>query len=54
MASAGWRLTDRGIAVILTAAVMISFAALTVIGLTALRVTSPSYQSVGHSQLVQP
>lgn len=53
IASAGWRLTDRGIAVILTAAVMISFAALTVIGLTALRVTSPSYQPFGQSQLVQ-
>jgi hypothetical protein len=53
-APAAWRLTNRGIAVILTAAVMITFAALTVIGLTALRVTSPTYQAYGHSQLVQP
>jgi len=48
-----WRLTDRGIAVILTVTVMIVFAALTVVGLTALRVTSPSYQPYGQSQLVQ-
>ncbi len=53
-----WRLTDRGIAVVLTVILMIFFAALTVVGLTALRVTSPSYQpygqSPGQSQLVQP
>lgn len=48
-----WRLTDRGIAVVLTMTLMIVFAAMTVVGLTALRVTSPSYQAPGQSQLDQ-
>ena len=43
-ASAGpWRLTDRGIALVLVLAVMITVAAVTVIGLTAWRVTSADY-----------
>jgi len=50
---AAWQLTDRGIAVVLTVTVMIVFAALTVVGLTALRVTSPSYQPYGQTQLAQ-
>ena len=43
-AQAGWRLTDRGVAVVLVTGLMIMVAALTVIGLTALRVTSDGYQ----------
>jgi len=39
-----WRLTERGVAVVLVVALMLAVAALTVIGLTAVRVTSPSYQ----------
>jgi hypothetical protein len=40
---APWRLTDRGIALVLVLAVMITVAAVTVIGLTAWRVTSTDY-----------
>lgn len=40
-----WRLTDRGIAVVLVVGAMIAFTALTVVGLTAFRVTSERYQS---------
>jgi hypothetical protein len=43
-ASASWRLTDRGIALILSLTAMIVVAAVTVIGLTAWRVTGPGYQ----------
>jgi len=43
-ASADWRLTDRGIAVVVALAAMILTAALVVIGLTAVRVTSADYQ----------
>ncbi len=50
---AGWQLTDRGIAVILVGALMIMVAAITVIGLTAVRVTGDSYQGYGQSQLAQ-
>jgi hypothetical protein len=39
-ASADWRLTDRGIAVVMALVAMILTAALVVIGLTAVRVTS--------------
>ena len=39
-----WRLTDRGIAVVLVLAVMITVAAVTVIGLTAWQVTGADYQ----------
>jgi hypothetical protein len=51
--SASWRLTDRGIAVVLALAAMIILAAVTVIGLTAWRVTGPEYQPTGVSQLSQ-
>jgi hypothetical protein len=44
-APADWRLTDRGIAVVVALAAMILTAALVVIGLTAVRVTSTDYQA---------
>jgi hypothetical protein len=44
-ASPNWRLTDRGIAVVMALAAMILTVALVVIGLTALRVTSTDYQA---------
>jgi hypothetical protein len=40
-ATADWRLTDRGIAVVMVIAAMILTAAITVIGITAVRVTGP-------------
>ncbi len=43
--SSEWRLTDRGITMILVVATMIAMAALSVIGLTAARVTSERFQS---------
>ncbi len=49
-----WQLTDRGVAVIMVVMATIAFAAMLVVGLTALQVTSPSYQAYGHSQLTQP
>jgi hypothetical protein len=49
--SATWRLTDRGIAVVLVTGMMIMVAALVVIGLTALRVTGDGYVAHGQSQL---
>ena len=52
-ASASWRLTDRGIAVVLALTAMIVLAAVTVIGLTAWRVTGPDYQATGVTQLSQ-
>jgi hypothetical protein len=51
--STSWQLTDRGIAVILLGALMIVVAAVAVIGLTAFRVTSDSFQGYGQSQSVQ-
>jgi hypothetical protein len=45
-----WRLTDRGIALVLVLTAMIVLAAVTVIGLTAWRVTSPGYEASGVSQ----
>jgi hypothetical protein len=45
-----WRLTDRGIALVLVLTAMIVLAAVTVIGLTAWRVTSPGYQAGDVSQ----
>ena len=49
-----WRLTDRGIAVVMVVAVMILTAALAVIGLTAVRVTSADYSAdVSKSQVDQ-
>jgi hypothetical protein len=44
-ASADWQLTDRGIAVIMALAAMILTAALVVIGLTAVRVTSTDHRA---------
>jgi hypothetical protein len=40
-----WRLTDRGVAVVMVIAAMILTAALVVIGLTAVRVTGPDYRA---------
>ena len=42
-ASTEWRLTDRGIALVLVLAVMIAVAAVAVIGLTAWQVTGTDY-----------
>ena len=42
---ADWRLTDRGIAVVMVIAVMILTAALVVIGFTAVRVTDPDFRA---------
>jgi hypothetical protein len=44
-ATSAWRLTDRGIAVVMVIAAMILTAAIAVIGLTAVRVTGPSGDS---------
>jgi hypothetical protein len=44
-ASADWRLTDRGIAIAMALAAMILTAALVVIGLTAVRVTSADHHA---------
>jgi ferric-dicitrate binding protein FerR (iron transport regulator) len=44
-ASTRWRLTERGIAVVLVSLAMIAAAALAVVSLTALRVTSGEYQT---------
>jgi hypothetical protein len=49
--STSWRLTDRGIALVLALAALLVVAAVTVIGLTAWRVTGPGYQSTGVSEL---
>lgn len=46
------RLTDRGIALILTVGLLIVTAALVVIGLTAVTVTSTDYRPAGESALV--
>jgi hypothetical protein len=53
--SGPWRLTDRGIALVLILTAMIVMAAVTVIGLTAWRVTGPGpgYQATGVIQLSQ-
>jgi hypothetical protein len=49
-----WRLTDRGIAVVFLLVAVILTAALIVIGVTALRVTSADYDAGLHeSRLVQ-
>ena len=45
-----WQLTDRGVAVIVVAMLMIMAAAAMVVGLTALRVTGDSYVGAGQSQ----
>jgi hypothetical protein len=49
--TASWRLTDRGIALVLVLAILIALAAVTVIGVTAWRVTGPEHQSAGAAQL---
>lgn len=49
-----WRLTERGIALVLVTGLLIVVAALAVVGLTALRVTGERYSDVGHSVLAQP
>ncbi len=46
-----WRLTDRGIALVLILTAILVVAAVTVIGLTAWRVTGPGYQTTGVTQL---
>lgn len=48
---ANWRLTDRGVAVILVTGLMIMVAALTVIGLTAMKVTGDGYQATASQTL---
>ena len=50
---ASWRLTDRGVAVVLVVGLMIMVAALTVVGLTAVQVTGSDYRP-GGSALAQP
>ena len=45
----GWQLTDRGIAVIIVLALMIVTAALSVVALTAIRVTSTDYPVFVHT-----
>ena len=53
--SGPWRLTDRGIAIVLILTAMIVIAAVTVIGLTAWRVTGPGpgQHATGAAQLSQ-
>jgi hypothetical protein len=53
-ANPGWRLTERGIALVLVTGLLVVTAALTVVGLTALRVTGERYADVGQTVLVQP
>lgn len=43
--ASNWRLTGRGIAVVLVIGAMIALAALSVVGLTAVRVTSEHFQA---------
>ena len=50
-ASGSWRLTDRGIALVLVLTALIVLAAVTVIGLTAWRVTSPGYETTAVSEV---
>ncbi|GAB2582394.1 hypothetical protein GCM10009593_21940 [Microlunatus antarcticus] len=55
--SRSWRLTERGLAVVLVMAAALVAASIAVVGLTALRVTGESYQpshSVAAPVLVQP
>lgn len=49
-----WRLTERGIALVLVTGLLIVTAAVTVIGLTALRVTGDNVVPPGQSVLAQP
>jgi hypothetical protein len=50
--SRGWRLTDRGIAVVLITGAVLLAAAVTVITATAITVTSADYVQPGHSAIV--
>ena len=50
-AATSWRLTDRGIALVLFLTAILVVAAVTVIGLTAWRVTGPAYQTTGVAEL---
>ena len=52
--TARWRLTDRGIVMILVAGFMVVVAAVTVVGLTALRVTSGDAQPLTSTQMLRP
>lgn len=47
-ATGAWRLTDRGIAVVLTLAVLLGVAAMVCIGLRAAEVTSADYQGAAN------
>ena len=46
-----WRLTDRGVAVLLVVGLMIMVAALTVVGLTAITVTGEGYRATVSASL---
>lgn len=52
--TASWRLTDRGVSVVLVVLAMVAVAVLAVVVPTAIRVTGDNYQPVGTSQLVRP
>lgn len=52
--SAPWRLTERGVALVLVTGLLIAAAALAVVGLTAIRVTGERYHHDGQPALVQP
>ena len=52
-AGSSWRLTERGIALVLVTGLLIVTAALTVVGLTALRVTGERYADAGQTVLAQ-
>jgi hypothetical protein len=47
------RLTERGLTLIIVTGLLLLLAAATVIGLTAVRVTSPDYLPYGHSQVAE-
>ena len=49
-----WRLTQRGVALVLVAGLMIAAAAVTVLTLTAVRVTGDNYVPYGQSQPLHP
>lgn len=49
-----WRLTERGIAVVLVLVAMVAVAALAVVVPTAVRVTGDNYRPAGASQLTRP
>ena len=48
-----WRLTERGIALVLATGLAIAAAALVVVGLTAMRVTGESFQSGGQLSAIR-